>query len=189
MQRQSKGFFALRQDLLGINGLLIRFTSIYAAVGAIRGIIKIVDDYKLLENRLTTVTSTTAQLTRVQNDLFEIAQRTRQEYAGVVDLYVRLAQAGKELGASQGNLLKFTEAVGNAFAISGTTAERARAALVQLSQGLATGTFRAEEFNSVNEASPALIRAVAAEHRSLQGQCRCAAQCGARRHAHVEGIL
>ena len=50
--KQSKGFFALRQDLLGINGLLIRFTSIYTAFAAIRGIIKIVDDYKLLENRL-----------------------------------------------------------------------------------------------------------------------------------------
>ena len=183
VQRQSKGFFTLRQDLLGINGLLIRFTSIYTAVGAIRGIIKIVDDYKLLENRLTTVTESTAQLTRVQNQLFEIAQRTRQEYAGVVDLYVRLAQAGKELGASQSNLLKFTEAVGNAFAISGTTAERARAALVQLSQGLATGTFRAEEFNSVNEASPALIRAVAANIDRFKGSV------GALRNAVREGTL
>ena len=129
------------------------------------------------------MTESASQLSRVQNDLFEIAQRTRQAYSGVVDLYVRLAQAGKELGASQSNLLKFTEAVGNAFAISGTTAERARAALVQLSQGLATGTFRAEEFNSVNEASPALIRAVAQNIDRFKGSV------GALRNAVREGTL
>jgi tape measure domain-containing protein len=105
-------------------------------------------------------------LTRIQEELFAVAQRTRTEYAGVADLYVKLAQTSDDLGASQADLLKFTEAVGNALTVSGTSAQQAQGALLQLSQGLASGVFRAEEFNSVLEGAPEIIRTVA---KNLEG--------------------
>jgi tape measure domain-containing protein len=64
------------------------------------------------------------------------------------------------LGLTASDAAKITEFVGKSLAISGTSADAARGALIQLSQALAAGTVRAEEFNSVQEGAPALIRAV-----------------------------
>jgi len=133
----------------------------FASVATIRQIVQVNDEYTRLEGRLGLVTRSAGDLARVQEDLFAIAQRTRTEYAGVADLYVKLAQTSADLGASQSDLLRFTEAVGNALTISGASAQTASGALLQLSQGLAGGVFRAEEFNSVLEGAPEIIRTVA----------------------------
>ncbi|WP_273704154.1 tape measure protein, partial [Candidatus Accumulibacter vicinus] len=71
------------------------------------------------------------------------------------------SRAGGELGLSQSRLLTVTEAVGNAMTISGGSAQSMQAALVQLGQGLAAGTLRGEELNSVMEQTPRLARAIA----------------------------
>ena len=46
-------------------------------------------------------------------------------------------------------------------AISGASAQSAEAALVQFGQALASGVLRGEEFNSVSEQAPALLKAIA----------------------------
>jgi tape measure domain-containing protein len=145
----------------GLQSFVAQALSIFAIINLVRSIIQITDELKLLENRLRLVTHSTSDLVRTQKELFEVAQRTRQEYTGVTDLYIRLAQASSELGATQQELIAVTEATGNALAIAGTGAERARGVLIQLTQGLGGGTFRAEEFNSVLEGAAPLVRIVA----------------------------
>jgi len=145
------------------------FVTVYAAYAGARKVLTIANDYALLENRLRLVTKSGGELVRVQKELFDVAQRTRQEYAGVVNLYSKLALTQKDLGASQQDLVKFTEAVGNALTISGTSAQTARGALTQLAQGLASGVFRAEEFNAVLEGSPEIIRIVARNIERFHG--------------------
>lgn len=130
-------------------------------VGTVRAIIQISDEFTRLEGRLRLVTKSAGELQRVQQSLFGVAQRTRTEFAGVADLYVRLAQAAGELGAGQGDLLKFTEGVSNALIVSGASAQQASGALLQLSQALGGGVVRAEEFNSILEGAPEIVRVVA----------------------------
>jgi tape measure domain-containing protein len=141
----------------------------FASVATVRQFIQINDEYKRLEGRLRLVTSSAEDLRRVQSSLFDVAQRTRTEYTSVADLYVRLAQTSAELGASQQDLLRFSEGVGNALTISGTSAMQARGALIQLSQALGGGIVRAEEFNSVLEGAPEIIRTVAKNIDGVDG--------------------
>ncbi|MEN1450828.1 tape measure protein, partial [Pseudomonas aeruginosa] len=54
-----------------------------------------------------------------------------------------------------------TDTVAKSIAISGASAQSAEAALVQFGQALATGVLRGEEFNSVSEQAPALLKAIA----------------------------
>jgi len=141
----------------------------YASVQAVQSIIRISDQYTQLRGRLALVTEGTQELGKVQAELFNIAQRTRTEMSGVADLYVKLAQSGRELGASQQELLQFTEGVGNALTVSGASAQQASGALLQLSQALAGGTVRAEEFNSMMEGAPEILRTVAANMEGMDG--------------------
>lgn len=140
-----------------------------ASTQTVRRVIQINDEYARLEGRLRLVTASSQELAAVQSALFDVAQRTRTEYGGVADLYVKLAQTGRELGASQRDLLRFTEGVGNALTVSGSSAQSASGALLQLSQGLAGGVLRAEEFNSVLEGAPEIIRVVAQNMDGMGG--------------------
>lgn len=141
----------------------------YASVQGLQTLVRISDEYTQLRGRLALVTSGTEELGQVQQQLFAIAQRTRTEMSGVADLYIKLAQTGRELGASQQDLLRFTEGVGNALTVSGATAQQASGALLQLSQALAGGTVRAEEFNSIVEGAPEILRTVAANMEGMGG--------------------
>lgn len=165
-ERRSK---QMQQSFDGLGRKIGAALGAYASVQTVQAIIRISDEYTQLRGRLALVTSGTEELGQVQQALFDIAQRTRTEMSGVADLYVKLAQTGKELGASQQELLKFTEGVGNALTVSGSNAQQASGALLQLSQALAGGTVRAEEFNSIVEGAPEILRTVAANMEGMGG--------------------
>lgn len=131
-----------------------------AALGA-RQVLAYADAWTQATNALRIATKDSAELTAVQGQLFDIAQRTKTPFAEIVQLYSRLSVNGKELGASQAELLRFVEATGNALRTGGTNAQQASGALLQMSQALGGAIVRAEEFNSVLEGAPTIARAVA----------------------------
>lgn len=112
------------------------------------------DSFTNVQNRLKTVTQGTDELAAATNSLFNIASSTYSSFEGVSTIFTRTAAATKDLGYSTQDALKFTEQLSKATALSGVSAASANAALVQLSQGLASGTLRGEELNSVLEQLP-----------------------------------
>lgn len=127
----------------------------------VREVLGAADAYTNAANRLALVAGSAEQAAAAQRALFTIAQDTRTAYAGTVDVFGRFAQATAALGVSQSRVLAVTEAVNQTLAISGTSAQSASAALVQLGQGLGAGVLRGEELNSVFEQTPRLARAIA----------------------------
>jgi tape measure domain-containing protein len=132
-----------------------KMTAAFAALAAggmlARSLVQTADSYTLLDNKLKLVTETTFDLAAVQQQLYEQALRSNSSYGASVDLYARFARATQRLGTSQAELVRITETVNKAFIISGATQEEAGNAIVQLSQGMASGALRGEEFNSIME--------------------------------------
>lgn len=127
---------------------------------ALREVLRSLDTYQRLDNQLRIVTGSTQELVATQSALFDVAQRSRAPLEQTVNLYSRLQQASSDLGVSQAETIAFTEDVGRALAIQGTTAAGARGALIQLSQAMGEGIIRAQEFNSlVENARPLLLAA------------------------------
>lgn len=83
------------------------------------------------------------------------------EVGALAEVYARASLAAKTLGASQDQLLTFVNGVSAAVRIQGASSAQASGALLQLSQGLGSGIFRSEEFNSVLEGLPVIAQAVA----------------------------
>jgi tape measure domain-containing protein len=123
--------------------------------------IKLADAYTLIQSRLKLVTDGTDELANVEARLFDVAQRNKTPFADTVQLYQRLALGATELGASQDQLVKLTDAVGAALRLSGASAGTAAGGLLQLSQSFAGPVTQAQEFNSLVDAMPELLRAAA----------------------------
>ncbi len=133
----------------------------FAGVLSVREFIQAADAVTSLQNQLKLATGSASQAAQAYDALFDIAQRSRVSFTELGGTFASIARATGELGISQQRLLTVTEAIGNAVTISGTGAQAANAALVQLGQGLASGTLRGEELNSVMEQTPRLAQALA----------------------------
>lgn len=122
---------------------------------------RLADEYTNLQNRLRLVTTGTENLGRVTKELQTIANATRSDFTATGELYARLASTTKELGLSQQQMLTFTKQLNQAIVLSGATASEAAGGLRQLSQGLASGTLRGDELNSVLENFPKVAQIIA----------------------------
>lgn len=155
-----------------VRGLISRaFAFVGIAVGA-REIINLTDTFTQLQNRVRTVTEGHEQLTLVTEELFDIANRTRQAFRATTEVYARTALATKELGVSQRDTLHFVESLNKAVILSGASAEESRAGLIQLSQGLASGTLRGDELRSVLEQLPVVADIIAKSLGVTRGELR-----------------
>ena len=114
-----------------------------------------------LQNRLKLVTDSQAELTTAMNDTFAIAQKTASSWDSAAMVYQRFADNADRLGISMKQTAVLTETVSKAISISGGSAASAEAALMQFGQALASGVLRGEEFNSIAEQAPGLLKAIA----------------------------
>lgn len=139
---------------------------------------RVADEITGVNSRLKLVTSSTQELYTAQTELYKIAQASRVSYTGLADTFAQMSRATKELGVTQKDMLAITKTISQAVTISGGSAQSAQAALVQLSQGFASGTLRGEELNSVLEQTPRLAQAIAQGLGVTTGQLRAMGQAG-----------
>lgn len=141
-------------------------------------IIGAADDMSILQSRLKLVTDSASEQAFIQERLFEIAQDSRLGYSGLAATYAQTARSSDELQVSQTRLLAVNQTIAQSMTISGGSAASMSAALTQLSQGLASGTLRGEELNSVIEQTPRLAQALAQGMGISIGQLRAMGQEG-----------
>jgi tape measure domain-containing protein len=151
-------------SISGAEGVMRRLNGVMGALGAgagIGGLVALADQYTSINNLLR-VTADSQEAANQQFDaLVGVANRTRAPLEAIASLYQRGSLAADDLGASQADMLRFTENVGLALAQQGGSAAAASGALMQLSQALGGGTVRAEEFNSMLEGAFPLVQAAA----------------------------
>lgn len=132
-----------------------------AGVVTVGAAISKMDAYTGLQNRLKLVTDSQAELNTAMNDTFAIAQKTASSWDSVAMVYQRFADNADRLGISMKQTAALTETVSKAISVSGGSAASAEAALMQFGQALASGVLRGEEFNSIAEQAPGLLKAIA----------------------------
>ncbi len=164
-----------------MGGLASGITKVAAAVGGWQlggAVIRAADDMTTLQSRLKLVTANATEAGYVQQRLQKIAADGRVSWTGLGETYARMASATEGLGYSQERLLGVTQTIAQAMTIGGGSAESMNAALIQLGQGLASGTLRGEELNSILEQTPRLAEAIAQGMGVTRGQLRGLAEDG-----------
>lgn len=158
--------------------LVTNFAKMTVGAFSAHQVISYADSWTELQNRLKLVTNSSQELTKATNDVYNIAQATRQSLDSTAQVYQRFADNADRLGLSQQKVAELTETVSKAVAISGASAASAEAALTQFGQALASGQLRGEELNSVMEQTPGLARAIADGMGASVGELRKKAQDG-----------
>lgn len=119
------------------------------------------DAWTTLNNKLANAVRPQEQLVDVTSRVFEITQQTRSSLDATATLYARLERGTREYNTSAEDLAKLTTIINQGFVVSGATAQEAENAIIQLSQGIASGVLRGEEFNSVSEQGSRIMVALA----------------------------
>lgn len=159
-------------------GALSRVATSLMAILSVQQVSQYADAWTTLNNKLANAIRPSEQLVDVTERVFNITQQTRGSLDATASLYARLERATREYGTSADDLAKLTTIINQGFVVSGATAQEAENAIIQLSQGLASGALRGEEFNSVNEQGNRLIVALADSMGVGIGQMRQMAAAG-----------
>ena len=147
------------------------------------------DAYVRLTNSLKIATSGETEYRAALDAVAGIASRTNTAIETTAQLYGKVAQSARELGLSQQQVGQLTEVISKGMQLSGASAETASGAILQLTQAFGSGTLRGEEFNSVMEASPELMRQLAAGLGVTIGELRGLAEQGALTSRAVSAAL
>nr|DAK12512.1 MAG TPA: Tail tape measure [Caudoviricetes sp.] len=141
------------------------------------GIANTADEYKNYQARINLVSRSNREAKGTFKELMQIADDTGQLFNASAELYTRTYRA---LGdkANSAELLQFTKTIQQATVVSGANATEAGAAIIQLSQGLASGTLRGEEFNSVAEQMPIILEILQKSLGKTRGELRKMAEAG-----------
>jgi len=151
----------VENSVITVDGLIKKLAVTVGSVFSISQIVNYADGYTGLQNRLKLVTDSQKELSQAMDDTFKIAQNTGSAWDSVAMVYQRFADNADRLGISMSKTAELTETVSKAISISGGSAASAEAALMQFGQALASGVLRGEEFNSIAEQAPGLLKAVA----------------------------
>jgi tape measure domain-containing protein len=154
----NKGF-----DSVGMSAkrMAIGLISVTAAITTASRALAASQVYVKMTNSLRALGMTADQSVAALDKIADVAKRTRAPLEATAQLYQRVSIAGKDLGASSKEVLRFTENVSLALAQTGGSAASASGALLQLSQAMSGGTVRAEEFNSILEGAFPIAQAAA----------------------------
>ena len=156
---------SLKSSALGLGATL-------AGAFALRDLTNYADTATLIRNKLVDVSQSSDAAAAAQRALLAVANETRTEFSSSVDLYATLQRNARQLVSTDQELVDVVRTINQSFALSGASAASANAAIVQLSQGLASGTLRGDEFNSVAEQAPEILQAVAKYLGVAKGELR-----------------
>lgn len=158
------------KGMTGSVGMLSQAMAAIGGVAAAGQLIKIADTFTQMRGRLSLVVKEGENLLDVEEKLYQLAIKNRAALEPTVALYARLRSARADLSDEQA--LKIVDTWNKTLVISGASAGGASAATIQLSQAMASGTLRAEEFNSIVENNTRAVQLFATSLGVTVGELR-----------------
>lgn len=119
------------------------------------------DSMKLADARLKLVTTSANEYAQAQADIIKLADDNRTGLNETYKLYTKLGEPIQRLGGSTREITAVTEGFTKALKLGGPAAEEASSAILQFGQAMGSGKLAGDEFKSISEASPRLMRAIA----------------------------
>ncbi|MCM7223206.1 tape measure protein [Enterobacter cloacae] len=168
MGRLEAGLNRTERSLSSIEGTMSSLTGVAKALIAALSVQQVgayAQAWQDLSNKLANAVRDSVPpfetLADVTERVFDISQKTRSGLDATATLYARLERSTRSYGVSVEDITRLTTIINQGFVVSGSTAEEASNAIIQLAQGLASGALRGDEFNSVNEQGNRLMIALA----------------------------
>ena len=132
-----------------------------AGSALIKEFVGVADAMSNMNSRLKMATSSMSEFLLQQKAMHALARETHSDIEDTTNLYVKLAPALKDLGKSTSEINDMVSSFTKALKLGGASAQESAAAIKQFGQAMGSGALRGDEFNSIAEASPTLLRYMA----------------------------
>jgi len=148
------------KDTSALSTQLKTLAAAYVGFAGVSKLGQTIDDYTRFTAQLKNATSSQKDFAAAYENSLVIAQKAQVEISAVAGTYARLVRATENLGASQQQVSNITESISLALKVSGASAQESAGAMLQLSQAFGAGALMGEEFRSVAENAPLLLKAL-----------------------------
>lgn len=157
MQGVNDGLANVKNNLLSLRNLVGGYFAMVTGGSAI----KIADEWAAVDSRVKLATKSVEEHKYALSQIFDLSQRSGQDYLASADLFSKVNRSAGDLGLSLDDTLNLTEIIGQTMTIGGGDQGAQQAALMQLGQALGSGALRGDELNSIIEQAPRLANAIA----------------------------
>ena len=134
--------------------------------------LEVADNMTQLQARIARLSTDAKTANETFSTLANIASTTGASLSDTTKLWETLTSSLKEAGATNAQVINLTDTLQKIGRIGGSSTEEMANALRQFGQSIASGTIRAEEFNSILEQMPELARQIAAGLGISMGELR-----------------
>lgn len=179
------GGLGVATSMLGRMASISRALNFMVAIQALRqmanlmsGLIKSGDDYIQTMARLKTIEDGSKTGQELQDSIMAAAQRSRTGFGIMSDSVAKLRSQAGEAFKSNDEAIAFAEQLNKLYKIGGASLEQQKAGTLQITQALASGVLRGDEFNSMMENAPLVAQKLARHLGVSVGQLRGMAKDG-----------
>ena len=162
-------------DATALSGAVGSLAKAYVAIQGVRMFADIADEQIKYIAQLKVATSSTDEFNQALASSQRIASIAQVSIASVATVYARFANALKDANVSQAQIGLVAENVALALKVSGAGAQEASAAMLQLSQAFGSGVLAGDEFRTMAETAPNLMRVLAESMKVPVGQLKALA--------------
>ena len=145
-------------------------------VGMVRGAIDSITDtaaeWASVQARLKLVAGSQENAIYLNKQIFESAQRARGGYMDMADAVIQVSQSAHDAFPDPRQAVEFMEGIQKVFAIGGASKMAQRNAMLQLTQGLASGQLQGDEFRSIAENAPMIENIIAKSMGVSRGELK-----------------
>jgi tape measure domain-containing protein len=179
------GGLGVATSMLGRMTSISRALNFMVAIQALRqmanlmsGLIKSGDEYIQTMARLKTIEDGSKTGQELQDSIMAAAQRSRTGFGIMADSVAKLRSQAGEAFKSNDEAIAFAEQLNKLYKIGGASLEQQKAGTLQITQALASGVLRGDEFNSMMENAPLVAQKLARHLGVSVGQLRAMAKDG-----------
>ena len=141
----------------------------YATVQTMGSIIELSDTVTQTTARLELIVDDGGSVEELQNKIFASAQASRGSYLATADAVYKLGAQASQAFNSSDEIIAFTELLNKQFTIAGTEVQGIDAAMLQLTQAMASGRLQGDELTSILENATPVIQNIQRYLQEVEG--------------------
>lgn len=152
---------------------------INAVTGAISGLNNTATEFNSIQARLNLITGDQGNAIALNKQIYDSAIRARGGYMEMAEATAQLSMSAQDTFPDPREAVNFMEGIQKLFTIAGTSKANQKSAMLQLTQGMASGQLQGDEYRSIAENAPIIENMIAKTMGVSRGELKKLASEGA----------
>lgn len=160
---------ALKKRMLDVRRLGATVFVLIHSFNTVREFAEQMDRVTVIQNKMRSLYDSEETVAQLSGEIYRSAQDARTSMDAFATTFLKVQLSTQQYGLSAEQAVQITNTLAKAMVVGGATASETASVMLQFSQALSKGKLDGDEFRSVMENSPVLMRALAKEAGKAMG--------------------